>query len=70
MQDLVSVVIANGGDMPFPAFVIAARAAGASPEFWLKAKHAGLLATRIIPAVSDANGNVLAPSVLMISAVV
>ena len=70
MQELVNVVIANGGDMPFPAFVVASRAVGASPEFWLKAKHAGLLETRIIPAVSDANGNILAPSVLMISAVV
>jgi len=70
MQELVNVVIANGGDMPFPAFVVASRAVGASPEFWLKAKHAGLLVTRIIPAIVDGNGNVTTPSVLMISAVV
>jgi len=70
MQDLVNVVIASGGDMPFPSFVVAARAVGASPEFWLKAKHAGLLVTRIIPAIVDENGIVVSPSVLMISAVV
>jgi hypothetical protein len=43
MDQLVSVLQQAGGTMEFSAFVAAARQAGARPELWIKAKHAGLL---------------------------
>jgi len=67
MQNLVAVLTANGGEMEFSAFVLAARQTGARPENWLKAKHAGLIATRMEPAVLDGAGNVITPAVHMIS---
>jgi hypothetical protein len=47
LDSLVNVLPATGAEMDFAAFVAAARAAGANPQFWLKAKHAGLIETRI-----------------------
>lgn len=35
------------GEMEFPAFVTAARAAGLNPAYWHKAKQAGLLTAEI-----------------------
>lgn len=48
LDALVQVVQENGGGMEFDEFKSAARAAGANPNFWLKAKHAGLLKTEIL----------------------
>lgn len=67
MQALVDVLVANGGEMEFDAFTAAARQAGARPEFWLKAKHAGLISTRIVSAVVDEQGNIITPAVHMVS---
>jgi len=69
MQALVDVLVANGGEMTFDAFTAAARQAGARPENWLKAKHAGLISTRIVSAVVDeATGEIITPAVHMVSA--
>lgn len=67
MDKLVDVLTANGGEMEFSAFILAARQAGARPENWHKAKRAGLLNARIEPAVVDADGNEITPSRHLIS---
>lgn len=47
MDGLVAVLPADGSKMSFDDFKAAARAAGANPQLWLKAKHAGLLVTEV-----------------------
>lgn len=51
MFDQLVNVLPTEGYMPFADFVVAARAAGARPDLWLRAKHAGALHT-----VLDENG--------------
>lgn len=47
MQELVSLLPADGSEVEFSAFMAAARAAGANAQLWLQAKHKGLIVTRI-----------------------
>jgi hypothetical protein len=49
MDGLVAVLPESGEKMSFDDFKAAARAAGANPQLWLKAKHAGKLITEIEP---------------------
>lgn len=51
MNELVSFLEASG-ELLFSDFVVQARSAGLRPELWVRAKHNGLLHTRI-----DAAGN-------------
>lgn len=50
MDSLLAVLPAGGAWMEFSAFVAAARAAGARPELWRRAKQSGLLEARISEA--------------------
>lgn len=49
MDDLVNVLPADESEIEFDAFMQQGRAAGANVQLWLKAKHKGLLSTRIAP---------------------
>lgn len=46
MEQLQAFLSAQG-EMTFAAFVLQARAAGLTPQLWLKAKHAGVIVTEI-----------------------
>lgn len=47
MDALLAVLPSDESEIEFSAFVAAARAAGANPALWVKAKHQGRLSTRI-----------------------
>lgn len=47
MELLLSVLPQDGAWMAFEAFISAARALGARPELWRRAKQGGLLDARI-----------------------
>lgn len=47
IEQLVDVLPADGSEVSFDQFMTDARAAGARPENWLKAKRKGLIEARI-----------------------
>lgn len=47
MEGLIGLLPPQGQEMLFQDLMAAARSAGVNPALWLRAKHAGLLQTRI-----------------------